>query len=214
MYSWEARWARSDYLWATQGPPNSIFFLNIVAHIWKTDGYCFPLLYICLLCDEVLLPCNLRSPGFDIRPPPPRTPPPPIWIWKKNCFCHILGLNIKMYYQIVSLFDMYIDMGERIAGKQDRCSHINAQGPLNSQNKICLDILAHIWKTCFPLLYICLHCDEVCICWHFGSPGTHGFYMRAQHDPDKNKKIFSFCILFWNSKGFYHIASNWLSHAT
>ena len=49
---------------------------------------------------------------------------------KKNC--HILGLNIKMYYQIVSLFDMYIDMGERIAVKQDKCSHINAQGPLNS----------------------------------------------------------------------------------
>ena len=29
-----------------------------------------------------------------------------------------------MSYQIVSLFDMYIDMGERIAGKQDRASLI------------------------------------------------------------------------------------------
>ena len=27
------------------------------------------LLYICLLCDEVLLPWNFRSPGFDIRAP-------------------------------------------------------------------------------------------------------------------------------------------------
>ena len=30
------------------------------------------------------------------------------------------GLNLKISYQIASLFDMYIDMGERIAGKQDR----------------------------------------------------------------------------------------------
>ena len=69
--SWEARWARSDYFWATQGPPNSqkCTFLYIVAHIRKTGSYVFPLLYICLLCDEVLLPWNFRSPGFDIRAP-------------------------------------------------------------------------------------------------------------------------------------------------
>ena len=30
---------------------------------------------------------------------------------KKNL--HILGLNLQISYQIVSLFDMYIDMGER-----------------------------------------------------------------------------------------------------
>ena len=34
------------------------------------------------------------------------------------------GLNLKMSYQIASLFHMYIDMGERIAGKQDRFSLI------------------------------------------------------------------------------------------
>ena len=40
-------------------------------------------------------------------------------------FFHILGLNLKMSYQkIASLFHMYIDMGERIAGKQDRFSLI------------------------------------------------------------------------------------------
>ena len=44
---------------------------------------------------------------------------------KKNLlFYHILGLNLKMSYQIASLFHMYIDMGERIAGKQDRFSLI------------------------------------------------------------------------------------------
>ena len=57
------------------------------------------------------------------------------------------------------------------------------------------------FSNCFPLLYICLHCDEGCICWHFSAPDTPGFYVRAQHDPEKNK------ILFWNSKGLYHIAS-------
>ena len=42
----------------------------------------------------------------------------------------------------------------------------------------------------FPLLYICLHCDEGCICWHFGAPDNPGFYVRAQYE-----------------KSFYHIAS-------
>ena len=53
--SWEARLARFDYLWAAQGPPKSqkYTFLYIVAHIWKTVSYFFPLLCICLLCDEV-----------------------------------------------------------------------------------------------------------------------------------------------------------------
>ena len=44
---------------------------------------------------------------------------------KKSIFVlHILGLSFKISYQIVSLFDIYIDMGERIAGKQDRPSLI------------------------------------------------------------------------------------------
>ena len=61
----------------------------------------FPLLYIYLLWDEVLLPWNFLSPGFDVRAP--RTPQ----IWKKYYFFHILGLNLK-HYQIASLFHMYI----------------------------------------------------------------------------------------------------------
>ena len=43
---------------------------------------------------------------------------------KSIIFFYILGLNLKMSYQIASLFHMYIDMGERIAGKQDRFSLI------------------------------------------------------------------------------------------
>ena len=38
---------------------------------------------------------------------------------KSIFFFHILVLNLKISYKIVSLFDMYMDMGERIAGKQD-----------------------------------------------------------------------------------------------
>ena len=53
-----------------------------------------------------------------------KAPPGPPKYEKKVLFFHILGLNLKMSYQIASLFHMYIDMGERIAGKQDRFSLI------------------------------------------------------------------------------------------
>ena len=84
--AWEARWARS-----TQGPPNSqkCTFLYIVAHKWQTGSYFFPLLYICLLCDEVLRPWNFRSPGFDIRAP--RTPQ----IWKRSIFVSYFGFKLN-----------------------------------------------------------------------------------------------------------------------
>ena len=89
---------------------------------------------------------------------------------KKSIFFHILGLNLKISYQIASLFDMYIDMGERIAGKQDRPSLI-FEHPLgapqiaqNIKKKLHLGSYMKNWfSNCFPLLYICLHCDEVCI---------------------------------------------------
>ena len=56
---------------------------------------------------------------FDVR-----APPGPPKYEKSIIFFHILGLNLKISYQIASLFHMYIDMGERIAGKQDRPSLI------------------------------------------------------------------------------------------
>ena len=113
--SWEARWAQSDYLWATQGPPNrqKCKKIHIGGHIWNTGSYFVPLLYICLLFDEVLLPCKFGNPGFDVRALPGPPPPP---IWKKLKKNHILDLNLNCSYQIASLFHMYIDMGERIAG--------------------------------------------------------------------------------------------------
>ena len=53
---------------------------------------------------------------------------------KKSIIFHILGLNLKMSYQIASLFHMYIDMGERIGGKQDRFSLI-IEDPLRAPFK-------------------------------------------------------------------------------
>ena len=89
----------------------------------------------------------------------------------KSLFCHIWGLNINISYHIASLFDMYINMGERIAEKQDRSSLIIEhpfRAPQIAQN---IHIVLHFgpymknwFSNCFPLLYICLHCDEVCIC--------------------------------------------------
>ena len=57
---------------------------------------------------------------------------------KKYYLFHILGLNLKMSYQIASLFHMHIYMGERIAGKQDRFSLIieDPSGPQKYPQKM------------------------------------------------------------------------------
>ena len=83
---------------------------------------------------------------------PPQDPPN----MKKVLFFHILGLNIS--YQIASLFCMYIDMGKRIAGKQDRFSLI-IEDPLRAPKippkyNFCY-ILAHKWKTGFQIVSPC-----------------------------------------------------------
>ena len=56
-----------------------------------------------------------------------------------------------MSYQIASLFHMYIDMGERIAGKQDRFSLI-----IEDPSKyFFFHILAHKWKNGFQIVSPC-----------------------------------------------------------
>ena len=66
---------------------------------------------------------------------------------KKKVYFFIFCLNLKISYHIVSLFDMYIDMGERIAGKQDRPSLI-IEDPLRAPKYpkiyIYFYILAHV----------------------------------------------------------------------
>ena len=54
-------------------------------------------------------------------------------------FFHILGLNLKISYQIASLFHIYIYLGERIAGEPDRFSLI-IEDPLRAPK---IYILAH-----------------------------------------------------------------------
>ena len=101
--AWEARWAQSYYLWATQAPPNCPIceFFQHWGPYMQDWWLFFSQFRICLLCYEVLVPCNFRSPGFDVRPPPPPPNMP-----KMHLFFHILGLNFKMSYQIASLFHM------------------------------------------------------------------------------------------------------------
>ena len=74
---------------------------------------------------------------------------------KKNVyFYHIFDLNLKISYHIVSLFGMYIYMGDKIAGEQDRPSLIiddPFRAPIKAQN-ITFNILAHVWKTAFQII--------------------------------------------------------------
>ena len=66
-----------------------------------------------------------------------------------------------MSYQIASLFHMYIDMGERIAGMQDRFSLI-IEDPLRAPKIppkytffFIFYILAHKWKNGFQIVSPC-----------------------------------------------------------
>ena len=54
---------------------------------------------------------------------------------KKIYIFSYLSLNLKISYQIASLFHMYIDMGERIAREQDRPSLI-IEDPLGAPQNI------------------------------------------------------------------------------
>ena len=60
-----------------------------------------------------------------------------------------------MSYQIAALFRMYIDMGERIAGKQDRPSLIiedPRRAPKIAPKYFFFNILAHKWKPGFQII--------------------------------------------------------------
>ena len=66
-----------------------------------------------------------------------------------------------MSYQIASLFHMYIDMGERIAGKQDRFSLIIEDPPQGPQNTPKIYIFFTFWpineKMVFKLFPLVVH---------------------------------------------------------
>ena len=77
-------------------------------------------LFLSLIRDLSALLWGLSALKFSITWMKCKAPPGPPKYEKQYAFLHILGLNLKLSYQIASLFHMYIDMGERIAGKQDR----------------------------------------------------------------------------------------------
>ena len=86
---------------------------------------------------------------------------------------------------------MLIDIGEGIAGKQDGPSPIIYGPPSapriakNAHTKIYYGpYMKNLWLF-FPLLYICLLCDEVLLPWSFRSPG---FDVWAPQDPPNMKK--------------------------
>ena len=89
-----ARYSRWEKLGSKMGPPPPPpprITKNAHSSHWgsimcKTGVYVFPLLYICLLCDEVLLPWKFGNPGFDVRT---------LQIWRKKI--HILDLNLKSF---------------------------------------------------------------------------------------------------------------------
>ena len=162
------------------GNPNSqkCKYLYIVAHIWKTGGYFCPLLYICL----VLLPWNFHSPGFDI------TPQDPPQIWKKTYIFLYFGYKFKknLYCFLIWHVHRYRWEDSWKARWTQSDQWTPPQGPPNSPKYTYFGSYMKNWfSNCFPLYIICLHCDEVCICWHFGAPATPGFYVRAQHAPEK-----------------------------
>ena len=123
------------------------------------DGYLFPLFYICLFYDEVLLFWEFGTAGFDIRQK------------LKSTVFNIFDLNFKCSYQIVSLVDMYTDIGKRIAWKQYgpiliiKAPPPGTPPPPNSK-KLHFYTLWPIYEQlviCITLLFICLQCDESCI---------------------------------------------------
>ena len=121
--------------------------------------------------------------GSTLGPPgPPK--------YEKHIFLSYFGFKLKDFLSNCFLIWHVHRMGERIAGKEDRPSLIiedPPQGPPNSPKYFFFTfwpIYEKLVCKLFPLLYTCLHCGEVCICWHFDDPATPGFYVRAQHDPE------------------------------
>ena len=81
----ELNWIELN-LWATQAPSPKLA-KNAHHEIYeKLVFICSPLLYICLLCDEVSLSWKFGNPEFDVSPPPPPKDPPNIYIYLFSYF--------------------------------------------------------------------------------------------------------------------------------
>ena len=149
---------------------------------------------------------------------------------KSIILCHILGLNLKMFLSDCFLyFTCTLDIGwedscENMIGPVWSLLK-TPSGPPNwlllkpkippppppPRALIYLKML-HVWpinvKTgiikLFPLVvHICLHCDEVCICWHFGAPGTPVILCKLPNmTPRKMEARFFIYVHYFNFKRF------------
>ena len=116
-----------------------------------------------------------------------------------------------MSYQIASLFHMYIDMGERIAGKQDRFSLI-IEDPLRAPK---IPPKYKFWpineKMVFKIVSPCCTYVSTVMRSAFADtlvPLVPWILCKAQHDPKFFFLInFNFFNFYFNLKGFYQIAS-------
>ena len=141
------------------------------------------------------------------KAPPGHPPPPPQY----DKIFPYFGFELKSCFTIASLFHMFIDMDERIAGEQDRQSQTIEcpQGPSNSQIYIYIFVLhfSPYIKNWFSIVFPCCTYVSAVMNLHkliFWCPGTPGFYVRVQYDPEKNTFFLSYFYL--NSNGSYQIA--------
>ena len=111
---------------------------------------------------------------------------------------------ITLYYQIVSLFDMIIDMGERIAGKQNRPSLIIEPPHTHTKNIHFVTfwlVYEKLVVNCFPLL----HRSQLWRGLHLPTFWYPWMLCKGPWPRKNGKKIFH--VLDFISKGFYQIAS-------
>ena len=122
-----------------------------------------------------------------------------------------------MSYQVASLFHMYIDMGERIAGKQDKFSLI-IEDPLRAPKippklYIFLTFLPINEKMVFKLFPIVVHMFYTVMRSAFADilvPLVPLDFMQGLNMTPKKIKLnyfYFFHILYFNSKGSYQIGS-------
>ena len=176
------------------GPPRppwiakNAHFVYIVTHIWKKWWLFFPLLII-RMSDLWWGLTTLKFLFTWVRRKGPHGPQdPPIWKQKLSSYC---GFKFKMSYQMASLFDMYIDMCERIAGRQDRPSLI-IEPPLRAPKYIIFTIWPINEKLVFKLIPLVVHTLVTKRKVYFGTLPLIAFIRLQTLTDSQNMPVFVF----------------------
>ena len=126
-----------------------------------------------------------------------------------------MDLNLKSYFQIASLFHMYIDMGERIDGEQDRPSLIVECPPPHRTHQIANNIRFFTFWTiyekklvfyCFPF---CAYVSSVMrsVFSDILVPRYPWILYSGLAGPPPPPQYFVSYFFYFNSKCYYHIVS-------